>query len=312
MHTTTSQDYQSQDAQSQDYRQRFFVNHSPVRGDVVKLGNTHQTIIHQKAYPIALQRLLGQMAAAASLLIGTLKIDGRLSLQLQADNTQDDKAQDSKTLLHWAMAETDSTGEVRALAHFDDDKAWQNLASGDEAFAALGAGVLFINIHRPLGDNSYQGIVEKVSDNLGDCLAHYQKQSAQIPTLIKLVADDTHAAGILVQLLPQSEADQAADPDLWHRISLLTSTLKDDELLELDANEILYRLYHEEDVVLPEPAPLRFGCTCSQDKSEAAIIQLGETDALNALDETGVLSLDCGFCGAVYRFDKTDVQALFA
>lgn len=282
-------------------RQRFFIDSSPVRGDIVHLSDSYQTVITQKAYPTALKALLGEMLAAASLLIGTLKIDGRLSIQLQSDGN---------TRLHWAMAECDHTGAVRALAGFDETANWDSLNSSDDAFGELGQGVLFINIHPAHGD-SYQGIVERVSGSLGECLAHYQKQSAQIPTFIKLASDDKHAAGLLVQLLPQSEADKENDPDLWERVSLLASTTKTAELLDLPANELLYRLYHEESVVLPEPTPLFFGCTCSEEKSSAAIIGLGEEDALQEVQKTGELALDCGFCGTVYRFDTQKVAALF-
>lgn len=283
-----------------DYRQRFFVENSPVRGDVVRLTDAYQTIIAQKSYPIALQKLLGEMLVSASLLIGTLKIDGRLSIQLQSDGT---------TLLDWAMAECDHTGKVRALAGFKDSDDWQSLWAADDAFGQLN-GVLFISIHPAVGD-SYQGIVERVSGSLGECLAHYQKQSAQIATFIRLTANDTVAGGLLVQLLPQTDDDKEKDPDLWDRVSVLASTVKPAELTDLPANEILYRLYHEEDIVLPEPAPLSFGCTCSEEKSASAIIQLGQDEALHALQNQEHLELDCGFCGTVYRFDKDAVARLF-
>lgn len=288
-----------------DYRQRFFIKDTPVRGDVVHLSQAFLTIVQKKPYPIALKCLLGQMVAAASLLIGTLKIEGRLSIQLQAQGD---------TLLDWAMAECDHTGEVRALASFKED-GWENLVSADDAFGELGQGVLFINIHQnPLGNKhfeSYQGIVERVADNLGDCLAHYQKQSAQIPTFIKLQSSQTQASGLLIQLLPQSEADKEQDPDLWDRVTMLASTLKQDELATLGADEILYRLYHEEQVVLPAQTPLCFGCTCSLQKSENALINLGKEAALAALED-GEICLDCGFCGTVYAFSKPQVEALFA
>lgn len=291
-----------------DFRQRFFIQNSPVRGDIVKLSNAYQTIIAQKNYPTALQKLLGELIVSASLLISTLKIEGRLSIQLQSDGN---------TLLNWAMAECDHTGAVRGLADFKDThngKSWDNKTTSDDAFAELGAigqGVLFISIHPATGD-SYQGIVERVSDNLGECLAHYQKQSAQIATLIRLAVDDKGANGLLVQLLPQSEQDKENDPDLWDRMTALTQTVKDSELNELSANEILYRLYHEEEVVLPEPNPLHFACTCSQEKSIGAILQIGQADALGAIGDNGQLSLDCGFCGAVYRFDENDIRTIFA
>lgn len=290
--------------QNTDYRQRFFVTNSPVRGDVVQLNEVYQTVIQQKPYPKALQALLGELLVSASLLIGTLKIDGKLSIQLQSS--------DEMALLSFAMAECDSTGAMRAVAGFVAHGDWQHLSKSDEAFAQLGAGVLFISIH-PESGNSYQGIVERVSDNLGECLAHYQKQSAQIPTIIKLATNADTAGGILVQLLPQSEQDKTDDPDLWERLTALTVTIKEDELTDLPANEILYRLYHEEHVTVPECMSLHFACTCSYDKSVGAIIQLGQVDALATVQEHGGrMVLDCGFCGKAYVFDERDVSELFA
>ena len=127
-----------------DHRQRFFITGSPVRGDVVRLTDSYQTVINQKDYPPALQALLGEMLVAASLLIGTLKINGRLSIQLQSS--------DPEGLLRFAMAECDHTGAVRALAGFDsyDDDAralWAGLRTSNDAFALLDKGVLFISIH---------------------------------------------------------------------------------------------------------------------------------------------------------------------
>ncbi len=304
-----------------DVRQRFFIQDSPVRGDVVRLSRGYATIIAQKPYPEAIKRLLGEMLTAASLLIGTVKIDGHLSIQLQSS--------DSNSLLNWAMAECDQDGIIRALASWKADtdeqvQAWENMTSANEAFAELGEtgqGVLFINI-QPAGGESYQGIVERSHDNLADCLAHYQKQSAQIPTLINLASDGLQAGGILVQMLPRTaeetyeveqNQDAGIDDDLWTRLSVLTRTVKAEELTTLDSNEILYRLYNEENVVAPEPVALSFGCTCSREKCEMAIEQIGETEALDIIEEQGgTFEMDCGFCGEMYKFNKDDVATIFA
>lgn len=291
-----------------DYHQRFFIADSPVRGDVVRLTDSYQTVISQKDYPPALQALLGEMLVAASLLISTLKINGKLSIQLQSS--------DPDGLLRFATAECDHTGAVRALAGYNahDDEAcalWGRLQTSNDAFALLDKGVLFISIHPERGE-SYQGIVERVSDSLSECLAHYQKQSAQIPTLIKLATTKTNAGGILMQLLPRTADDEQDDPDLWNRLTVLTDTIKSDELTELPADEILYRLYHEENVVLPEAMPLSFACTCSADKSVGVILQLGQDEVLQVVDaHGGELVLDCGFCGKEYRFDRQAVSELF-
>ena len=304
-----------------DLRQRFFIEDSPVRGDVVRLSRSYATMIAQKPYPEAIKRLLGEMLTAASLLISTVKINGRLSIQLQSS--------DSDSLLNWAMAECDQDGIIRALASWKGEtdeqvQAWENMTHAKEAFAELGAtgqGVLFINI-QPDGGEPYQGIVERSHDNLADCLAHYQKQSAQIPTLINLASDGLQAGGILVQMLPRTaeelykveqNEDAGIDDDLWTRLSVLTRTLKAEELTTLDTNEILYRLYNEEKVIAPEPVALSFGCTCSREKCEMAIEQIGEAEALDIVaEQNGSFEMDCGFCGEIYTFNKDDVAVIFS
>ena len=296
-----------------DVRQRFFIEDSPVRGDVVRLSRSYAMTIAQKPYPEAIKRLLGEMLTAASLLIGTVKIDGRLSIQLQSS--------DSDSLLNWAMAECDHNGVIRALASWkadtDEQKhAWDTMQTANDAFAELGAtgqGVLFINIQPNQGE-SYQGIVERSHDTLADCLAHYQKQSAQIPTLITLASDGLQAGGILVQLLPRRDEDEQekVDTDLWPRLSVLTRTIKPEELTSLPAAELLYRLYNEEEVVAPEAVALTFGCTCSKEKCETAILQIGQDEMMDICEEQGgTFEMDCGFCGEIYRFNKGDIAALF-
>lgn len=296
-----------------DIRQRFFIQDSPVRGDVVRLERSYASIIAQKDYPEAVKRLLGEMLTAASLLISTIKIEGRLSIQIQSSH--------ESALLDWAMAECDHNGVIRGLASWkaeseEQRRYWQTHTEADDAFAQLGApgeGVLFINIQPEHGE-AYQGIVERSHDSLAACLAHYQRQSAQIPTLVSLASNGLQAGGILVQLLPRSsdEEQERVDTDLWPRMSMLTNTIKDEELTSLDANEILFRLYNEEDVVTPESTPLSFGCTCSREKCEAAIFQIGEAGAIEVCEEQGgAIEMDCGFCGTVYHFTQDEVAALF-
>lgn len=300
-------------ATDNDLRQRFFIQDSPVRGDVVRLSRSYANTIAQKPYPEAIKRLLGEMLTAASLLIGTVKINGRLSIQLQSS--------DSESLLNWAMAECDQNGIIRGLASWKAEndeqlQAWDNMTSANDAFAELGAstqGVMFINI-QPDGGEPYQSIVERSHDSLAECLAHYQKQSAQIPTLINLASDGLQAGGLLVQLLPRrdDEEQEKVDTDLWPRLSVLTRTIKPEELTSLPANELLYRLYNEEEIVLPEPVALQFGCTCSREKCEGAILQIGQGEMLEICDEQGgTFEMDCGFCGEIYRFNKDDVTTIF-
>lgn len=299
-----------------DNRQRFFFDNSPVRGDVVSLEKTLAVILAQRDYPLALKKLLGEMLVTTSLLASTIKIEGRLSIQLQHQGSQDNAAE---PLLSWAMAECNDKGELRALAKWRTDDEWQTLTSASDAFTALNnhadnahAGVMFINIEPDHGQR-YQGIVERVSNDLAECITHYQTQSAQIPTLLKLSCNGDTAGGIMVQKLPsQTEEEQATlDDDLWPRLTALTETLSDKELIELPATDILHRLYHEEDVMLPESTELKFGCTCSHERCETALQNVGLAGVQEVLQTQDPIEMDCQFCGQIYRFNKAAALALF-
>ena len=232
-----------------DLRQRFFIEDSPVRGEVVHLENALQTILAQRSYAPAVQILLGEMLSATALLASTLKIKGRISLQIQASGT-----------FKWAMAECNHLGEVRALADYQEDPHFQQAEDSSTVLKTLQNPVLFINIEPEAGER-YQGIVPLDKPNLASCLTQYYDLSAQIPTLIVLSSSSQRSGGLLVQLLPRNseEEQRFVDEDLWPRLIMLTETLKAEELTDLSANEILYRLYNEEDVRLPEVEQLQFG-----------------------------------------------------
>lgn len=283
-----------------DIRQRFFIEHSPVRGEVVHLDQTLKTILQQRDYPQAIQFLLGEMLVGSALLASTLKFNGRLSLQIQGSGS-----------LKWAMAECSHTGELRALAEWQDDPLFYQAENGDVALSALKDGVLFINIEPEHGER-YQGIVPLEAGNLSDCLTQYYDLSAQIPTRLALGCDGLQAGGLLIQLLPRNDEEQVqVDEDLWPRLTILTNTLKADELIYLPAQEILYRLYNEEEVRLPESEALSFGCTCSRERCEQALRQVGEESVKELLAEEDEIKMDCQFCNAQYRFGPEQALGLF-
>lgn len=283
-----------------DIRQRFFIEHSPVRGEVVHLAETLQTILKQRDYPKAIELLLGELLAGSALLASTLKIKGRLSLQIQGSGS-----------LKWAMAECNHLGELRALAEWNDDPVLMQADNGDVALGMLKDGVLFINIEPEHGER-YQGIVPLEATSLAGCLTQYYDLSAQIPTRLALACDGEQAGGLLIQLLPRNDEEQTlVDEDLWPRLTLLTNTLKADELIYLPAQEILYRLYNEEEVRLPEHENLSFGCTCSHERCEQALRQVGQETVQELLNEQNEIKMDCQFCNAQYRFGPEEALGLF-
>ena len=284
-----------------DLRQRFYIENCPVRGEVVHLEEVLHTILAQRDYPKAIRNLLGEMLTATALLASTLKIKGRISLQIQASGA-----------FKWAMAECNDQGELRACADFEEHPRFHEDGNSSVVFSTLEQPVLFINIEPEFGDR-YQGIVPLDKDDLAGCLMQYYDLSAQIPTHLVLASADQKAGGLLIQLLPRNseEERQQIDEDLWPRLIMLTSTLKADELTDLPANEILYRLYNEEDVRLPETEALRFGCTCSKERSANALLQIGADAVRETLEVQNPIEMDCQFCNARYTFTAEEALGLF-
>ena len=284
-----------------DIRQRFYIEDCPVRGEVVHLEATLQTILAQRDYAQAVQILLGEMLSATALLASTLKIKGRISLQIQASGT-----------FKWAMAECNHLGEVRALADYEEDPRFQAATDSSTVLKSLTNPILFINIEPEFGER-YQGIVPLDQTTLAGCLMQYYDLSAQIPTRIVLASTAQRSGGLLIQLLPRisEEEQQRIDEDLWPRLTMLTETLKTDELTELAANEILYRLYNEEDVRLPEIEQLKFGCTCSKDRCANALQQIGVEAVRETLEHQNPITMDCQFCSAQYTFSAEEALGLF-
>ncbi|MDM1718726.1 Hsp33 family molecular chaperone HslO [Acinetobacter towneri] len=284
-----------------DLRQRFFIEDSPVRGEVVHLEEALQTILKQRDYVPAVQVLLGEMLCATALLASTLKIKGRISLQIQASGT-----------FKWAMAECNHLGEVRALADYEQDPRFLSAEDSSTVLKSLVSPVLFINIEPEFGER-YQGIVPLDKANLAECLMQYYDLSAQIPTRIVLASNAKRAGGLLIQLLPRNseEEQQRVDEDLWPRVTMLTETLKAEELTDLDVNEILYRLYNEEQVRLPEVEALRFGCTCSKERCANALMQIGVAAVRETLEHQNPITMDCQFCSTQYSFSAEEALGLF-
>lgn len=284
-----------------DLRQRFYIEDSPVRGEVVHLEETLQTILAQRDYAPAVQVLLGEMLSATALLASTLKIKGRISLQIQASGS-----------FKWAMAECNHLGEVRALADYETDPRFNAADSSSTVLSTLISPVLFINIEPEFGER-YQGIVALDKPNLAGCLMQYYDLSAQIPTRIVLASSAQRAGGLLIQLLPRNseEEQERVDQDLWRRLTMLTETLKIEELTDLESSEILYRLYNEEEVRLPEVELLKFGCTCSKERCAQALEQIGAEAVRETLEHQNPITMDCQFCNTQYSFSAEEALGLF-
>jgi molecular chaperone Hsp33 len=159
------------------------------------------------------------------------------------------------------------------------------------------------------GRQSYQGIVEIDPAGVAASLERYMAHSEQLETRLWLAADETCAAGLLLQKLPGRDDP---DGDSWARASHLAATLTRPELLTLPAPQLLHRLYHQEDVRVFEPRPVSFRCSCSIERVAAMLRMLGAAEVRSILDERDDVEVTCEFCNRAYRYDSVDAEQLFA
>jgi len=310
---------------------KFIFDGLPVRGAIVRLTDAWTEILRRRAsntatgaYPVPVAELLGEMAAAGVLMQANIKFNGALVLQVFGDGP-----------VKLVVAEVQSDLSLRATASV------MGAVPPDARLSAM------VNQHNKgrcaitldpkdkfPGQQPYQGVVPLFGDQhekleeLSKVLEHYMLQSEQLDTTLVLAADDKVAAGLLVQRMPlqgernlegsmvsaENEAEIGHNED-YNRIAHLAASLTRDELLTLDVDTILRRLFWEEKLLrfVPQEGNTgpRFACTCSRERVSAMIRSLGTEEADSIIEERGEIEVGCEFCGQQYRFDPVDTAQIF-
>ena len=305
---------------------KFLFDGVPVRGMLVQLTDVWQEILKRRAanldtgaYPEPVRHLLGEMTAAAVLMQSNIKFNGSLVMQIFGDGP-----------LKLAVVEVQPNLSVRATAKV------VGALDGAQTLSAMvnvkNEGRCAITLD-PLtklpGQQPYQGVVPLFDDHrnkidkFSDVLQHYMLQSEQLDTTLVLAADDKTAAGLLIQRLPikgegnlaakasMADEDEIGRNEDYNRISILAASLKSDELLQLDANTILRRLFWEEKLIRLETLTPSFSCSCSRDRVSNMIRSLGADEVESILTERNDVEVGCDFCGMQYRFDAVDAAQIF-
>lgn len=274
----------------------FQLQRAGVRGSLVRLESAWAEICEHADYAPPLMRLLGESLAASALFASTIKFEGSLSIQLRTPGE-----------LRLLFAECTHDGRLRGIAR------WEGPAP-EESIALDQPGTqLAITIENAQTETRYQGLVPVEGERLADAFEGYFERSEQLPTRIVLAQGGGRCAGIMLQQVATTGGtDKPIDPDGWNRISHLLSTLKPEELLELPVETVLFRLFHEEEVVLHPVQAQRFECSCSAERVAGMLRSLGAEEGQSALDEEGVVAVICEFCNHEYRFDRVDMAQLFA
>jgi molecular chaperone Hsp33 len=284
-----------------DTLNRFVFENTPVRGNLVNLTNTFQLALNKQHLPAGLKRALGELMAASALLTATLKMNGSLVLQIQ-----------SKGALKLLVVECTSDFGIRATAKWNGE-----ITDEQNLFDLIEHGQFVITLDPKDGGQTYQGIVPIEGDDISTILENYMLRSEQIDTKIWLASDGKSAAGMLLQKLPdtmnqisKSEDSAEHDIDAWNRVGHLADTITNEELLELDTETLLHRLFHEEDVRLFEASNTKFFCSCTRASVANMLRMLGNDEISSILEEQGKIEVNCDFCNTHYQFDKVDAAQL--
>lgn len=306
---------------------KFLFDGLPVRGMIVRLTDAWVEILARRAtngstgpYAAPVAELLGEMAAAGALMQSNIKFNGALVLQIFGDGPVKVAVVEVQPDLS-LRATAKVVGEVAADARLPD-----LVNVNNEGRCAI---TLDPKDKHP-GQQPYQGVVPLYGDKheklgkLSQVLDHYMLQSEQLDTTLILAANDQVAAGLMIQRLPatgeanlsgtaaaQANEDQIGVNEDYNRIAILAGSLTRDELLTLDVETILHRLFWEEPLLRFEPQTPKFACSCSRTRVANMIRGLGVEEVESILRERDDVEVACDFCGQQYNFDAVDAAQIF-
>ena len=306
----------------------FQLDRPDIRGRVVRLDATIETILGQHRYPAPVSALVAEAVLLTALIGQAVKLRWRFSVQIRGDGPVRLIATD-----YFAPEAEHAEARLRAYASFDPEAV---AAVTGAPFTLLGQGVFGVTIDQGPDMRPYQGITPLSGTALADCAETYFAQSEQLATRFQVMAAEAQspggerawrAAGLMLQQLPQVPAGSqpdapsgeaglmtaddvaamgaAARAEDWSRVNILAASAEAHELIGplVSPESLLLRLFHEETPRVFPVQPVRFGCTCSAERVEAALAQYSARDIAGMTTEEGLVTADCQFCSAHYRFD---------
>jgi molecular chaperone Hsp33 len=276
-----------------DQLHRYLFENVAVRGELVTVSETLEQVLANHSYPQPVKNVLAELLVATSLLTATLKFAGDITVQLQGDGP-----------MSLAVINGNNNQQLRGVARVKGD-----IPENADLKTLVGNGYLVITIAPEEGER-YQGVVGLEGDTLAACLEDYFLRSEQLPTRL-IIRTGEHdgkmaAGGILLQVMPAQNA-QTAD---FEHLATLTDTIKAEELFGLPANDVLWRLYHEEEVTVYDPQAVEFKCTCSRERCADALRTLPDEEVDSILADDGEIDMNCDYCGSHYVFNAMDIAEI--
>ena len=271
---------------------RFLLENLDISGTLVRIGPVWRQMLAGREYPANVVRLLGEMTATTLLLGDKLKQPGRLTIQLRGSGP-----------LSLLVIDCSERLQLRGMARC------QNVPAEGTVRELLGQGQLLLSLELAAMREPYQSIVPLEGETIGEIFEHYTRRSEQQAARLLLAASPTAAAGMLLQKLPDADLH---DPDGWTRVDALATTISATELLDLPAEELLQRVFHEETVRLFPARTVEYNCPEDWEKVRAMLRALGRDEVYAALHERGEILIRDDICNREYRFDAMAIAELFA
>ncbi len=273
--------------------QRFLFKELNIRGQHIRLEDSWQAMLKDRHYPQAIVKLLGELTAMSVLMANGMKHKGKITLQVQGSGPI--------TLL---VVEVTHDLKIRGVAK--TNRTIENETSLDEL---LGDGQILVTMENIQTQHHFQSYVSREGDSIAESFETFLSQSEQLPSKIWLSADENNIGGVLIQKMPETDGQ---DEDAWDRVVHLTTTVKDEELTTLPAEELLHRLFHEEVIELFERQEVVYECPQDRGRVEDMLKSLGEAEVRKVLEEQGEIVIHNEICNFHMRFNQEDIDALFA
>lgn len=274
---------------------RFLFKHLNIRGQHLHLTDAWQALIKDRHYPPLLTQLLGELTAISVMLANGMKHTGKLTLQIIGKGPI--------TLL---VIEVTHDLKIKGIA-----KTQGPLPKQATLDTLLNSGQILVTLDNDQTQTLYQSHVPAQGKSVAEAFQTFMTQSDQLDTQLWLAADNQAAAGLLLQKMPETDTT-AQDQDGWHRINLLANTLKPKELLTLDCQTLLHRLFHEETIELFPPQTVQYQCRHDKAKIDAMLLSLGQKEIEAILEKEGEIVIHNEMCNQYERYNKEAIQNLFA
>ncbi|MFN3722409.1 MAG: Hsp33 family molecular chaperone HslO [Paracoccaceae bacterium] len=302
----------------------FQLDQSDIRGRVVRLDGVLEQVLSQHNYPPLIEALVAEAALLTALIGQSVKLRWKLSLQIRGNGPARLIATD-----YYGPTDDGEPARIRAYASYDADR----LDLDADPFSQIGTGYFAVMLDQGEGMLPYQGFTPIAGGSLSSCAETYFAQSEQLPTRFSLTFGQSvepgrpkhwRGGGVMLQHMPKAGMSVAAEAgsgeggllthrdilageegESWTRANVLLDTVEEIELIgpQVTPAELLVRLFHEEGPRVFDSQPVRFGCSCSEDKVRNTMSIYSQKDIEKMTTPEGVVTADCQFCSAHYEMD---------